>query len=260
MEKDNRVCLVTGAASGVGRATAKMFAARGYAVVLGDVNAEGGAQVVDEIRKTGGTAVFQRTDVSKPEEMKALVGVAREQFGRLDCAINNAGIEGRPGLITDFEVEEVQRLWDVNFMGVFLGMKFEIPLIIESGGGAIVNVGSSAGHRGTPNLAAYASTKHALVGLTKSAAIEFGEAGVRINIIAPGSFHTPMSERVHGENFRDNITRVTPLRRVGTADEIAETIFWLGTPASSFVTGATLAVDGGKLAGPVPGVTALWKK
>lgn len=260
MERDHQVCLVTGAASGVGQATAKMFAARGYAVILGDVNAEGGAQTVDEIRQAGGTAVFRRTDVSKSDEMKALVDMTRDEFGRLDCAVNNAGIEGRPGLLTDFEVEEVQRLWDVNFMGVFLGMKYEIPLIIESGGGAIVNVGSSAGHRGTPHLAAYASTKHALVGLTKSAAIEFGEAGVRINIIAPGSFHTPMSERVHGANFRDNITRVTPLRRVGSADEIAETIYWLGTPASSFVTGATLAVDGGKLAGPVPGVTALWKK
>jgi NAD(P)-dependent dehydrogenase (short-subunit alcohol dehydrogenase family) len=260
LEDNLKVCLVTGAASGVGKATANMFAARGFAVVFGDIDANGGAITEEGIRNAGGQAAFLQTDVSKPEQMKALVDLARERFGRLDCAVNNAGIEGRPGLMTDFEVDEVQRLWDVNFMGVFLGMKYEIPLLVESGGGAIVNVGSSAGHRGTPHLAAYSATKHALVGLTKSAALEFGEAGVRINIIAPGSFHTPMSERVHGENFRDNITRVTPLRRIGTADEIAETIYWLGTPSSSFVTGATLAVDGGKLAGPVPGVTALWRK
>lgn len=260
MSTQQKVCLVTGAGSGVGRATAKMFAERGYAVVLGDINPEGLGQTAREITESGGTAVHLRTDVSDAAEIEALVDIARQRFGRLDAAVNNAGIEGRPGPMTTFEVEEVRRLWEVNFLGVFLGMKYQIPLLAESGGGAIVNVGSSAGHRGTPNLAAYSATKHALVGLTKSAALEFGEAGVRINIIAPGSFHTPMSERVHGENFRDNITRVTPLRRVGTAEEIAETIFWLGTPASSFVTGATLAVDGGKLAGPIPGVTALWKQ
>lgn len=260
MGQDQKICLITGAASGVGRATAIIFAARGYAVILGDVNEEGGAEVEAAIISNGGTAIFRKTDVSRESDDKALVDLARERFGRLDCAVNNAGIEGRPGPLTGFSAEEIQRLWDVNFMGVFLGMKYQIPLMQETGGGAIVNVGSSAGLRGTPNLAAYSSTKHALVGLTKAAALEFGDAGIRVNIIAPGSFHTPMSERVHGEKFRENILRVTPLRRVGTAEEIAESIFWLGSPQSSFVTGATLTVDGGKLAGPIPGETALWKR
>ena len=237
-----------------------MFAARGYCVVLGDVNDPEGVKVAATIAADGGEAVFLKTDVSREQDCKALVDLARTRFGRLDCAVNNAGIEGRPGPLTGFAAEEVQRLWDVNFMGVFLGMKHQIPLMQECGGGAIVNVGSSAGLRGTPNLAAYSSTKYALVGLTKAAALEFGESGIRVNIIAPGSFHTPMSERVHGENFRENIVRVTPLRRVGTAEEIAESIYWLGSPQSSFVTGATLTVDGGKLAGPIPGQTALWKR
>lgn len=260
MTEDRKVCLVTGGSSGVGQATAKMFAAREYAVVIGDVNEAGGAETEAAILASGGVAVFRKTDVSREDEVEALVGLARDRFGRLDCAVNNAGIEGRPGLLTGFHADEVQQLWNVNFMGVFFGMKHQIPLLLESGQGAIVNVGSSASLRGTPNLAAYSSTKHALVGLTKAAALEFGDAGIRVNIIAPGSFHTPMSERVHGEKFRENIVRVTPLRRVGTADEIAETIFWLGSPQSSFVTGAVLAVDGGKLAGPIPGETALWKR
>src|SRR5271154_1117319 len=145
MQQDQKVCLVTGAASGVGQAVAKMFAKRGYAVVLGDVNGGGGLQTAETIQNAGGQAIFQQTDVANEEQIKGLIDVARNRFGRLDCAVNNAGIEGRPGVMTEFEVDEVQRLWDVNFMGVFLGMKYEIPLLMESGGGAIVNVGSSAG-------------------------------------------------------------------------------------------------------------------
>ncbi|MEO8296412.1 MAG: glucose 1-dehydrogenase [Burkholderiales bacterium] len=254
-----KVCLVTGGASGLGRATSLRFARDGYDVVIGDRDVAGGEETVALITAAGGSAIFLPTDVTVPAEVKRLVEAATATFGRLDCAVNNAGAEGKRGFLVDYDEEEARRLYDINFMGVFTAMKHEIKAMLASGGGAIVNVGSSAGLRGTPRMAAYCATKHALVGLTKSAALEYGEQGIRVNIIAPGSFRTPMSERLYGKDIDTAISSVTPLRRVGEAAEVAEAIYWLASPASSFVTGASLNVDGGKLAGPVMGVTALWK-
>jgi len=258
-KSESKVCLITGGASGLGRATSLRFARDGYDVVIGDHDAAGGEETVKQIKAAGGSAIFLRTDVSVPAEVQALVELAIRTHGRLDCAVNNAAIEGKRGFLIDYAEEEARRLYDVNFMGVFSAMKHEIKAMLQTGGGAIVNVGSSAGLRGTPRMAAYCATKHALVGLTKSAALEYGEKNIRVNIIAPGSFRTPMSERLYGKDIDTAISSVTPLRRVGSADEVAEAIFWLASPASSFVTGASLNVDGGKLAGPVMGVTALWK-
>jgi NAD(P)-dependent dehydrogenase (short-subunit alcohol dehydrogenase family) len=254
-----KVCLITGGASGLGRATSLRFARDGYDVVIGDRDTAGGEETVAQIRADGGSATFLRTDVSVPSEVQALVDQAIRTHGRLDCAVNNAAIEGRRGFLVDYSEDEARRLYDINFMGVFTAMKHEIKAMLKNGGGAIVNVGSTSGHRGTPRMAAYCATKHALVGLTKSAALEYGEQGIRVNIIAPGSFRTPMSERLYGKDIDTAMSSVTPLRRVGSAAEVAEAIYWLASPASSFVTGASLNVDGGILAGPVMGVSALWK-
>ena len=256
---EHKVCLITGGASGLGRATSMRFARDGYHVVIGDRDVAGGEETLSLIQAAGGSAQFLRTDVAVPAEVQALVELAASKHGRLDCAVNNAAIEGARGFLVDYEEDEARRLYDINFMGVFTAMKHEIRAMLKTGGGAIVNVGSSAGLRGTPRMAAYCATKHALVGLTKSAALEYGEKGIRVNIIAPGSFRTPMSERLYGKDIDTAISSVTPLRRVGSAEEVAEAIYWLASPASSFVTGTSLNVDGGKLAGPVMGVTALWK-
>lgn len=256
---EKKVCVVTGGASGLGRATSLRFARDGYDVVIGDRDVEGGEETVAQIKAAGGSASFLRTDVAVPAEVQALVESATSTHGRLDCAVNNAGMLGARGFLVDYAEEDARKLYDVNFMGVFTAMKHQIKAMLKTGGGAIVNVGSSAGLRGTPRMAAYCATKHALEGLTKSAALEYGEKGIRVNIIAPGSFRTPMSEKLYGKDIDAAISSVTPLRRVGSAGEVAEAIFWLASPASSFVTGASLNVDGGKLAGPVMGVTALWK-
>jgi NAD(P)-dependent dehydrogenase (short-subunit alcohol dehydrogenase family) len=256
---DPKVCLITGGASGLGRAASLRFARDGYDVVIGDLDAAGGEETAAQIRAAGGRATFVPTDVAVPADVQAFVDLAIRTHGRLDCAVNNAGVEGTRGFLVDYSEDEARRLYDINFMGVFTAMKHEIKAMLKTGGGAIVNVGSSAGLRGTPRMAAYCATKHALEGLTKSAALEYGEKGIRVNIIAPGSFRTPMSERLYGKDIDTAISSVTPLKRVGSVEEVAEAIYWLASPASSFVTGASLNVDGGKLAGPVMGVTALWK-
>jgi NAD(P)-dependent dehydrogenase (short-subunit alcohol dehydrogenase family) len=258
-QRGQTTCLVTGGASGLGRETAFRFAKAGYNVVIGDIDENAGAQTAADIVGRGGQALFQRTDVARSDDLRDLVSLAVDSFGKLDCAVNNAGIEGRRCYLTEFDESEAQKLFEVNFLGVFSAMKHEIRAMIQTGGGAIVNVGSSAGLRGTPRMAAYCGTKHALEGLTKSAALEYASQGIRVNIIAPGSFRTPMSERLYGADIDQSISSVTPMRRVGDPAEVAQAIYWLASPEASFVTGASLNVDGGKMAGPVIGVTALWK-
>lgn len=253
------VCLITGGAGGLGSAAARRFARAGHDLVIGDIDAEAGERTAAELAGSGIEAKFVETDVSKPPSVEALVEAALTAFGRLDCAVNNAGIEGRRGFVAEYDEAEVQRLFSVNFMGVFSALKHEIAAMLETGGGAIVNIGSSAGMRGTPRMAAYSSMKHALVGLTRAAALEYADRGVRINLVSPGSFRTPMSERLYGEDVDNLLASVTPMLRAGGIDEIAEAIFWLCSGASSFVTGANLAVDGGKTAGAMLGVNAVWR-
>jgi NAD(P)-dependent dehydrogenase (short-subunit alcohol dehydrogenase family) len=259
MSAPRPVCLITGGAGGLGRATARRFARAGYDLVIGDINPEGGEEAAAELNGTGIEARFVWTDVADPDSVATLIATALETFGRLDCAVNNAAIEGRRGFIAEYDEDEVRKIFAINFMGAFCALKHEIAAMLKTGGGAIVNIGSSAGMRGTPRMAAYSAIKHALLGLTRSAALEYAGQGIRVNIVSPGSFRTPMSERLYGEDVENILTSVTPLLRAGSVDEIAEAVFWLCSPAASFVTGANLAVDGGKTAGAMLGVNAVWR-
>ena len=245
---DGKVAIVTGAASGIGRASARLFAQRGASVVVADIDATGGAETAKIVNDDGGRAVFQETDVAKPDEVERMVLRAVGEFGRLDFAHNNAGIAGAGAPIPDYPLHEWYRGIDVMLNGVFLGMRFEIPAILASGGGAIVNTASGAGLIGFPGMSAYVAAKHGVIGLTKTAALEFGAQGVRINAICPGHILTPLLGP-DTDDRRPELSRRIPLGRLGTSEEITEMVVWLCSDRAAFTTGAALLADGGRLAG-----------
>lgn len=245
-----KVCLVTGGASGLGRATAIEFAKHGNTVAIGDVNEEAGKGTVAEIEAAGGRAHFQLLDVTDRSSVKAFVREVVDRFGRLDCAVNNAGVEGQRHKLADYPDDEWQRVIDINLTGVFTCMKHELAVMAAQRSGSIVNVGSTGSLRGIGRMAAYISSKHALVGLTKTAALEYAARNVRINVLCPGGFHTPMSDRLYKGDF-SGIISGTPMGRMAPAEEIAPVIVWLCSDDASFVTGAAYQVDGGRMAGPV---------
>jgi NAD(P)-dependent dehydrogenase (short-subunit alcohol dehydrogenase family) len=244
---DNKVAIVTGAASGIGRASARLFAQRGASVVVADIDEAGGAETAQIVNDEGGTAVFQATDVSSPEAVERMVQRAVGEFGRLDFAHNNAGIAGAGQPIPDYPLDEWYRGIDVMLSGVFLGMRFEIPAILASGGGAIVNTSSGAGLIGFPGMSAYVAAKHGVIGLTKTAALEFGAQGVRVNAICPGTaFSRMVDDWLQGDP--DNLAQVAalhPIGRIANPEEIAEAAIWLCSDAASFMLGAAIPVDGG---------------
>jgi len=239
--------LVTGAAGGIGRAAALAFAREGGRVAVADVEAAGGEETVAMIAKAGGEAIFVRTDVSQAAQVQALVNSTVDAFGRLDCAFNNAGIEIEHLPLADADEAVFDRIMSVNVKGVWLCMKHEIRQMLKQGGGTIVNTASVAGLVGAPLQPLYAASKHAVVGLTKTAAAEYGKAGIRINSVCPGIIRTPMLERaLEREPRREKgIVKVHPIGRLGEADEIANAALWLCSGSASFVTGHQLAVDGG---------------
>jgi NAD(P)-dependent dehydrogenase (short-subunit alcohol dehydrogenase family) len=240
-----QVVLITGASSGIGRATAVEFARRGAKLVLGSRNED---TVQDLLLELGNdTVVFRRTDVTKAADAKALVALALERFGRLDVAVNNAALEAR-GTIEAFDEELYGRVFDTNVKGTFLGMQAQIPALRQSGGGAIVNVGATSGSRGTPGMSIYAASKHALEGLSRSAALELASEHIRVNVIAPGPVETPMLERVSGGHMEKFAQRV-PMGRIGKPEELAQAIVWVASADASFVTGAVIPVNGGITAG-----------
>ncbi|WP_173933954.1 glucose 1-dehydrogenase [Chelativorans sp. Marseille-P2723] len=245
-----KVCLVTGGASGLGRATTINLAKYGNTVVIGDLNEEAGRETVAEIKAAGGSAHFQLLDVTDRKSVEAFVGEVVDRFGRLDCAVNNAGVEGERHNVADYPDDEWQRVIDINLTGVFTCMKHELKVMSAQGSGSIVNVGSTGSLRGIGLMSAYVSSKHALVGLTKSAALEYAARHVRINVLCPGGFHTPMSDRLYKGDF-SGILAGTPMGRIAPAEEIAQVIVWLCSDEASFVTGAAYQVDGGRMAGPV---------
>jgi NAD(P)-dependent dehydrogenase (short-subunit alcohol dehydrogenase family) len=246
---EGKAALVTGAASGIGRATAVTFAREGAQVMLADVDEVGGRSAAAAITNEGGDARFAVANVTSEASVETLVAEIVDTFGRIDCAVNNAGMTGAMGPLHRLPLEEFRRVLDLNLIGVFLSMKYEIPAM-QSAGGAIVNMASGAGLIAAPALSAYCASKHAVLGLTKTAAMENAGAGIRINAICPGSTDTPMLQASMAANaqVKKMILAGQPSGRLGTPDEIAEAAVWLCSDRASFVTGHSMLVDGGAVA------------
>ncbi len=245
-----KVALVTGGAAGIGRATALLFSEKGAKVVVADVTTEEGQDIADLIRKNGGEAIFVRCDVSMSKEVEALVNETAKTYGRLDYAFNNAGIEGKTAPTADCSEENWDRTVAINLTGVWLCMKHEIPQMLKQRAGAIVNNSSVAGIVGFAGLPAYVATKHGVVGLTKTAALEYAKQGIRVNAVCPGVIKTAMVERVIGGNpsVEAQFVAIEPIGRLGDPREVAEAVVWLCSDAASFVTGIAMPVDGGFVA------------
>src|SRR5215469_4208257 len=246
-----RVALIAGASRGIGAATAEAFAAAGAAVVLGARDMQALESVVARIESGGGRAIAVRTDVADVDSMRNLVDQGLAAFGRLDAAFNNASGGPMPAPLADIDPEEFDVGIATNIRGTFLGMKFQIKAMLASGGGAIVNMASIAGLSGTANLAAYVAGKAGIIGLTKVAALDYADQGIRVNVVAPGPILTyhleaagPEAQRLAGLS--------TPMRRTGQAAEVAQAVLWLCSPQSSFITGAVIPIDGGQSAGNKP--------
>jgi NAD(P)-dependent dehydrogenase (short-subunit alcohol dehydrogenase family) len=245
-----RSALVTGGASGIGRATAHALAREGAAVLVADRDAAGAERVAAEITEAGGRARAVRCDVTRADEVDAMVRAALDGFGRLDCAVNNAGIVAPGGLLHEIAPADWERQLAVNLTGVFLCLRAELPVMRSQRAGAIVNVASGAGLVATPGLAHYCAAKHGVLGLTKTAAIENAALGVRVNALCPGSTDTPMLRAAMGrsEDTRRMILASIPSGRLGTPEEVAEAAVWLCSERASYVNGESLLVDGGAVA------------
>ena len=246
----DKVALITGAGSGIGRAAAQIFAREGAKVAATDVNRASAEETVGMIREAGGEALGLQADVSEAAEVEAMVDAVVERYGRLDCAFNNAGIEGVLASTADYTEADWAPVIAVNLTGVWLCMKYEIPRLLETGGGAIVNTSSAAGLLGAPRMPAYVASKHGVIGLTKTAALEYAKSGVRVNSVCPGVIDTSMVGRLKERRPRmfEKIVRGEPIGRIGQPEEIAETAVWLCSDAASFVTGHAMSVDGGIVA------------
>jgi NAD(P)-dependent dehydrogenase (short-subunit alcohol dehydrogenase family) len=245
-----KVALVTGAGSGIGRASALLFAREGAQVVVSDINAEAGLETAREIEKAGGEAAFRESDVSSEEQVAQLIQHCVERFGRLDCAHNNAGITGAMGPLQQIDLADWQQVLNTNLTSVFLCMKYEIPRMVEQGGGTIVNTASGAGLIATPFLSPYCASKHAILGITKTAAVENAQTGVRINAVLPGSTDTPMlrASMEIAPEVEKMIRASAPSGRFGDPKEIAEAAVWLSSDRSSYVSGHSMLVDGAAVA------------
>jgi NAD(P)-dependent dehydrogenase (short-subunit alcohol dehydrogenase family) len=246
---NGKVAIVTGASSGIGRSVALLYAKNGAKVVVSDINDIGGAETVDLIQKAGGDAVYSRTDVSKAADCEKLVDFTIEKYGRLDLACNNAGIGGESNPTGTYSIEGWEKVISINLSGVFYCMRYEIPAMLKNSGGAIVNMASILGQVAFATAPAYVAAKHGVVGLTRTAAVEYAKEGIRINSIGPAFINTPMISGLDGNpDVHNTLVSLHPIGRLGQPEEVAELALWLSTDKASFVTGSYYAVDGGYLA------------
>jgi len=244
-----RTVLITGALTGIGRATALAFAREGARIVVSGRHDDRGKALASELQKLGVEATFIKSDVRHEDEVRALIDETVKRFDRLDVAVNNAGTEGKPGPLTDQTAESYAATFDTNVLGTLLSMKHELRVMLAQGHGSIINVSSTYGRMGTPGASVYVASKHAVEGLTKAAALEAAGSGVRVNVIAPGPIETGMLNRFTGTDERKaGLVAGVPLKRVGRPEEIAQTIVFVASDKASYITGASIAVDGGKLA------------
>lgn len=244
---ENKVVIVTGASSGIGLATAKAFAREGAKVVISDINEQAGEEAVKEIINENGEATFIKCDVSSESDVKNLVDSTIKKYGQLDCAYNNAGIEGTPNSTTECSVSNWDKTINTNLKGVWLCMKYEIPAMLKNGKGSIVNCSSIAGLVGFETIPAYVASKHGVIGLTETASLEFAKQSIRVNAVCPGVIHTPMLERFT-QGDEEQMAQQDPMGRVGKPEEIADSVLWLCSDKSSYVTGQAIAIDGGWVA------------
>ena len=245
----NPVVLITGALTGIGRATALAFGREGARVVVSGRREEIGQALANQLRATGAEAEFIRADVRHEDDVRALVDNTVARFGRLDVAVNNAGTEGAAGPVTEQSAESYASTFDTNVLGTLLSMKHEMRVMLAQGSGSIVNLSSTMGQRGAPNASLYTASKHAVEGLTKSAALEGAASGVRVNAVAPGPVETEMLNRFTGSAERKAATvGGVPLKRAGTPEEIADAILFLASDKATFITGQIINVNGGKTA------------
>lgn len=244
---DGKIVLVTGGGSGIGRAAALLFANEGARVVIANRRIEAGNETVNMVKKSGGEAIFIQTDVSNKSQVKELIELIVEKYGRLDCAFNNAGIDGKPAPIIDCKEEDWDEIIDINLKGTFLLMKYEIRQMLTQGYGSIVNMSSICGTIARPNRCAYIASRHGIEGLTKTAALEYSGKGIRINAVAPGSIRTDIFYRsIKGNPDKEQFyLKRHPIGRIGEPEEVASAALWLCSEAASFVTGSIIMIDGG---------------
>lgn len=248
MDLKDKVALITGAGSGIGESTALLFASKGARITVTDINEDHGKKVVERIKNDGGKAIFIKADTSKPEDSEKSVKETMDKFGRLDIAVNNAGIGGPSQPIGEYDIEGWNKVISINLSGVFYGMRYQIPAMLENGGGSIINVASILGSVGFANSCAYVAAKHGVVGLTKNGALEYSKLGIRINAVGPGFIKTPLlSDNLEQEQI-GQLSALHPIGRLGEPEEVAELFLWLAGDKSSFVTGSYYPIDGGYLA------------
>ncbi len=245
---ENKVAIITGAGSGIGRSIALLYSSEGAKIVLTDINEQNGNAVLNEIKAKGGEAIFVKTDSSKPADNERVVEETMKKFGALHISVNNAGVGGPLMFTGDYPIEAWDKVISINLSGVFYGMRYQIPAILKSGGGSIVNIASIMGKVGTKGSPAYVAAKHGVVGLTEAAAVEYADQKIRINSIGPGFISTPLLTNTLDEATINVLKGLHPMGRLGTSEEIAELALWLNSDKASFVTGSYYNADGGYLA------------
>ena len=249
LEFDGKVALVTGAAGGIGEAVAVSFAQKGAKVVVADIDEENGKSVVEQIQEEGGEAIFLKVDVSDHEGVKKMVEDTVDAFGRLDCAVNNAGIGGAQANTGEYAIEDWLQVIDINLNGVFYCMRYEIPQMLKQGGGAIVNMSSILGTDAFEKTSAYTASKHGVIGLTKTAALDYAKQGIRVNSVGPAFISTPMVTKGFNNEELQGIMALHAMGRLGEPQEVAEMVTFLCSDKASFITGGYYLVDGGYTAG-----------